>query len=725
MPSLNLPGKRFFFRRTDPIIQQGDVKDAQRVRIVQPFPKEQKQVPSQQSSQEEHLHSVDTTAVLDQSSESAPPLMNEPVFPLAKESTSENRDNRFTWMVGGEAGYGIMVTGLLFSKACTRGGLHIFDYAEYPSLIRGGHNSYHVRVEDKPIYSQVHWVDLLVALDQLTIQQHYQEISPNGGLLYESSKVKLDPPLDRTDLQLYPIPLIELAKEAGGDDLMKNTVALGASFALVDYDLAILDKLIEEIFARKGQAVAINKKAIQLGHDYVTKHFNEPFGWKLTPLQKNALMVISGNEALVAGALRAGCKFLAAYPMTPINAILHTMAAKDQEFKIIVKEPEDEIAGINMAIGASHAGVRAITATSGGGFSLMVEGVGLAAETETPLVIVEGMRPGPATGMPTWTEQGDLRFVMHCHQGDFPRIVMAPGDPQDNFTLIAKAFNLAEKYQLVVIFLTDKYLAEAHWSVSPFDQSTIVIDRGKWLSEQDLASRGKRYERFEFTQDGVTPRVVPGTKGGESMVTSDEHDARGLFEESAKNRKAIVEKRFKKLAAAIHEFSEPALVGPEDADLTILAWGSTKGPILEAMKLCEEQDLRVNYQQIVYLLPFPTDLVTALFSKAEKTLVIENNFSGQFDGLVTQMTQKKANYVLLKHDGRPFYPQEIFEHIQSIRGGKAESRTAILTKWHDHEDISGSAQGVVQSSTATARAAMSASNADVALPPKEISDGTD
>ncbi len=710
MSPFSLPGKRFFFRKTSSAIGQNEHTDTQVARIVQPFPQEE-----EQHTDELRLNDADLTPQLDQS---RPPLVaippvNEPIlWPVAvPERIREGRQvNRFTYLVGGEAGYGIMVTGMLFSKACTRGGLCIFDYAEYPSLIRGGHNSYYVRVEEIPIFSQVPWVDLLVALDRLTIDQHYREISPNGGLLYESSKVKLEPALPRSDLKLYPVPLIELAKQAGGDDLMKNTVALGASFALVDYDLSIVDVLIEEIFAKKGEAVAINKKAIHLGYDYIREHFKEEFGWKLVPKDDRAKqLVISGNDALVAGALRAGCKFLAAYPMTPINAILHTMAAKDREFKLIVKEPEDEIAGINMAIGASYAGVRAMTATSGGGFSLMVEGVGLAAETETPLVIVEGMRPGPATGMPTWTEQGDLRFVMHCHQGDFPRIVLALGDPEDCFYRIADAFNLAEKYQLVVIVLTDKYLAESHWSMPPFDQGKMRIDRGAWLSEQELAARlgnGQKYQRFAFSQDGISPRVLSGTKGGESMVTSDEHDERGLFEESAKNRKAMVEKRFKKLVAAQKELLEPAVVGPEEADLTILGWGSTRGPILEALKLCKREGLLVNYQQIVYLLPFSSERVTQVFGSAKKTVVVENNYSGQFDGLITEMTGKKADYVLLKYDGRPFYPQEIFEHVKMILAGTAQQRTTLLTAWHDHMDISVAAQGVVKSSTAVGRAAM-------------------
>ena len=616
--------------------------------------------------------------------------------------------NRLAWMIGGEAGYGIMVSGKAFSLACKRAGLWVFDYTEYPSLIRGGHNSYHVRVEPEPVMSQVHWVDLLVALDRVTVDQHFQEVSPNGGMIYESEKVPLDPPLPRADIKLYPVPMIELAKQAGGDELMKNTVALGASAALVGLDLSIFNQLIQEAFAKKGEVVAINQKALQLGFEYMKQHFPDDFGWKLslqTPHEDRRLLV-TGNEMLVAGALRAGCNFLAAYPMTPINAILGLMTLYDQEYKIVVKQPEDEIAGINMAIGASFAGCRAMTCTSGGGFSLMVEGLGLAAETETPLVIVLGQRPGPATGMPTFTEQGDLRFAMHAHQGDLPRIVLAPGDAQDVFGLIGQAFHLADKYQLLVIVLTDKFFAESHWTIPMPDQGMIKVERPSF-AKPSLATEGQgKFARFAFTETGVSPRVLPGTPGGESMVTSDEHSETGLYNETAIMRKKMMEKRFAKLAVARKELAEPRVVGPENADITIIGWGSTKGPILEALALCRDAGINVNYQQLMCLLPLSTDIVNMRFGAAKQTVVIENNYSGQLDGLITQETQHRANFRLLKYDGRPFYPLEIFEYLSDIAAGKAESKRTVLTRWHDHVDTSRGASISIASGTAVGRKAM-------------------
>ena len=370
------------------------------------------------------------------------------------------------WMIGGEAGYGIMTVGVMMAKILTRLGMSVFDYVEYPSLIRGGHNAYYVRASDTEIFSQKRPIDILVALNRETIDKHKHELSENAAVVYDPNVTKVEPNEFASTVLLVAVPLLEITKQVGADRLMINTVSVGASLALFYSDYQILQDMLQGIFGRKGESVvAINVNTSKAGFDYVVKNFAGKFSQVVEKKEQKNLL-IGGAEALAIGAIRAGVKFAAIYPMTPINGVLTTLTAYALKYNIVVKEPEDEIAGINMAIGASFAGVRSLAATSGGGFSLMVEGLGLAAQTEVPLVIIEGMRPGPATGFPTWTGQGDLRFVMHAAQDDFPRIVVAPGDFLEAFTYTMQAFNLAEKYQLLVIVLTDKYLNEGHGTVA-------------------------------------------------------------------------------------------------------------------------------------------------------------------------------------------------------------------------------------------------------------------
>ncbi len=577
------------------------------------------------------------------------------------------------WTIGGEAGYGIMTTGMMMSKIFSRLGLSVFDYVEYPSLIRGGHNAYYVRGSDEQIFSQKRPVDILVALNRQTIDLHKTELSPKAVVIFDNEAFEVTADEFPNPVSLLPVTLLKLAKEQGADKLMINTVAVGASLGLFSDDFTVLENILKTAFARKGEEViAINTNTAKAGFNFVKTNY------KQTPVAKivkkiSKQILLGGGEAVGMGAIKAGLKFAAIYPMTPINAIMNYLSSKAHEYNLVVKEPEDEIAGINMAIGASFAGVRSLAVTSGGGFSLMTEGLGLAAQTETPLVVIEGMRPGPATGMPTWTEQADLRFVLHAHQGDFPRIVVAPGDLADAFSLTMKAFNLAEKYQLLVIILVDKYLIEGHASVAteefnpPAGGSNFKLERGKMVTDEE-AVKFTDYKRYEFTDDGISPRTIPGQKGGIHLAGSDEHDERGLYNEEADFRKNMMDKRFKKLETAIAngEFEAPAVVGPAGAPLTIIAFGSTKMPIREAMKWLARDGVNVNYLQVAYLSPFPAEVVTAAIKKAKKTLVIENNKTGQFESLIREKTGLSVNSYLRKYDGRPFYPEEIVTHVKSL-----------------------------------------------------------
>lgn len=576
--------------------------------------------------------------------------------------------NRSTWKIGGKAGEGIMATGLIFSQSCSRGGLHVFDINEYPSLIKGGHNTLQVRVEGREIFSQVKGVDVLIALNKETVLLHKDELSKGGGIIYDSSEV-LDKKEVREDIRLYPVPFKKLIEELKAQPIVKNNLALGASVALVDYDFEILAGVIKDTFKRKGEKVINeNISAARTGYDYIKKNFPDDFEYRLEKTGIPGRMLLTGNDAICMGAIRAGCKFYAAYPMTPASSLLHFMAAQERRFNIVVKHTEDEISAINMAIGAGFAGARAMCGTSGGGFCLMTEGYGLAGMIEVPLVIVMAMRPGPSTGMPTWSEQGDFKFVLSASQGDFPRPVLVPGDNEECFYLTAEAFNIAERYQTPVIVLTDKYLAESHKTMEKFDTARITIERGVYASPDELASlpEKKFFKRYRFTENGVSPRTLPGMKNGLYTATSDEHDEEGNITEEIEERNRMMEKRMKKLDMLAKELKHPGLVGAKNAEVTIIAAGSTKGPIKEAMLLLEKEGIAANYLQVVYLNPFPSEKVAAVISSAKKTVVVENNFMGQLAGIIRENTGRRVDKKILKYDGRPFYPEEIHDAIKEM-----------------------------------------------------------
>jgi 2-oxoglutarate ferredoxin oxidoreductase subunit alpha len=376
------------------------------------------------------------------------------------------------------------------------------------------------------------------------------------------------------------------------------------------------------------------------------------------------IMLMNGNEAIALGAMAAGCKFMAGYPMTPCTPILEYLASKATATGMVVVQPEDEIAAIHMAIGAAFAGVRAMTATSGSGFCLMVEGLGLAGITETPVVIVNGQRPGPAVGLPTRTEQGDLEFVIYAHHGNFPRAVLAPASVEDAFWLTVRAFNLAEKYQLPVILLPDDYIITSYQTVEEFDLSRVTVDRGLLFAGVEGAAE---YKRHAVTESGISPRAFPGQEGALVVTDSDEHDEAGHLIEDAKNRKEQVEKRLRKLTGLKAEIARPKLEGPKDADVTLVGWGSTYGAIREAADILREGGATVNSLHLTELWPFPAEAVTRALSAARHACVVENNPVGQLSHLIRAETGIEVKKKVLKYDGRPFAPAEIARSV--MKGG--------------------------------------------------------
>jgi 2-oxoglutarate/2-oxoacid ferredoxin oxidoreductase subunit alpha len=575
------------------------------------------------------------------------------------------------WLIGGEAGYGIMTTGVMMSRIFTRLGLSVFDYVEYPSLIRGGHNAYYVRGSDEPITSQKQPVDILVALNRDTIDKHKHELSAHAVVLFDPNVTKAEQSEFAEGVQLLPVSFLELTKQVGADRLMINTVSVGASLALFYNDYTVLESILKDTFGRKGDdVVALNVNTSKAGFDFVSATYPGKFATQVAKQEQKNLL-LGGAEAVALGAIRAGVQLAVIYPMTPINGVLTTLVAHALKYNIVVKEPEDEIAGINMAIGGSFAGARSMVATSGGGFSLMTEGFGLAGQSETPLVVVMGMRPGPATGMPTWTGQADLRFMLHAAQDEFPRIILCPGDLEEAFTFTMHAFNLAEKYQLQVIVLVDKYLMEGHMTVPANemkDQSVkFKIERGKVLTDEETAAITE-YKRYLLTDDGVSPRSIPGQQGGIALSGSDEHDEKGLYNEEAETRIHMMDKRFSKLESAKADIEMPLLYGEKDAALTLVTFGSTKLPVIEAMRWLKKEGITVNLLQVSYLNPFPSEAVAAILTSAKKTMVIEGNKSGQFEGLIKERTGLSVHHNFRKYSGRPFYPEEIFAKIKEVLG---------------------------------------------------------
>jgi len=573
--------------------------------------------------------------------------------------------SNITWKIGGEAGFGILSTGVIFSKIFAKKGYFVVDNIEYPSLIRGGHNTYTVRVGSNQILSINKDINILVALNEETIKLHQEEITYGGYIVYDEAVSDVrDIKKARKDINYIMVPFSRIVSELGAPGVMINNVSLGASVALLNYDLEVLKSVIKEIFGKKGpEVVDLNIKSSELGYKYIKQKLKAT-AYEMEIVNPVSRMLLTGNDAVFLGAVRAGCKFYAAYPMTPSSSILHSFASIEEDYNIVTKHAEDEIAVINMAIGASFAGVRAMVATSGGGFSLMNEGIGSAAMTETPIVVVLCQRPAPATGLPTWTEQGDMLFAAHASHGEFLRVIIAPGDPEECFYLTGRAFNLADKYQIPVIIILDKYLSESHFSYEKFDFKKIIVDRGKLITNnKDIA---EKYKRYLNTEDGISPRVITGTKNGIHIANSDEHDERGYSEESAYNRKLMVDKRFRKIKKLIDEIPPPRIYGPIDAEITIWSWGSCKGPILEAMNILNQKEKKVNLIHFTYLYPIDNESIAGIIESSSKNVVVENNKTSQLAKIIMMNTGYRIKNKILKYSGRQFLPEEIISGIEKI-----------------------------------------------------------
>ena len=569
--------------------------------------------------------------------------------------------NQLSWKVGGQQGEGIESTGEIFSIALNRLGYYLYGYRHFSSRIKGGHTNNKIRVSTKEIRSIADDLDVLVAFDQETIDVNYKELHSNGMILADAKFGPVAPP--DADAPLYAVPFTEIASELG-TSLMKNMVAIGASSAVMGLDIAVFTEVVEEIFGRKGpQVVEKNLNAIKAGYDHMIEKLGDKAGiLQLAEADGQKRLFMIGNDAIAMGALAGGVRFMAAYPITPASEIMEYLIKHLPKYGGTVIQTEDEIAACTMAIGANYAGVRSLTASAGPGLSLMMEAIGLSGITETPLVIVDTQRGGPSTGMPTKQEQSDLMAMIYGTHGEIPKIVVAPSTVQEAFYDTVEAFNLAEEYQCPVIVLSDLQLSLGKQTVEPLDFSRVEVRRGKLVQEDLPEITDKSYfKRYEVTEDGISPRSIPGMKNGIHHVTGVEHDETGKPSEVAANRVAQMDKRMRKIES-VH-FKNPLHINAahEEADLLLVGFNSTRGVIEEVMTRLEADGVKVNHVHVRLIHPFPSAEMLPHIEKAKRVVVIENNATGQLANLM-KMNVGHAHKLtkILKYDGNPFLPNEVY-----------------------------------------------------------------
>ncbi|PEE43619.1 2-oxoacid:acceptor oxidoreductase subunit alpha [Bacillus pseudomycoides] len=574
--------------------------------------------------------------------------------------------SQLSWKVGGQQGEGIESTGEIFCIALNRLGYYLYGYRHFSSRIKGGHTNNKIRVSTTEVRAISDDLDILIAFDQETIDFNFHELRP-GGIVVADAKFNPTIP-ESSDVNLYAIPFTDIASELG-TSLMKNMVAVGASSAVLGLDETVYLEVVEEIFGRKGeQVVKKNMEAIKRGSQYMKELLGEKVNMmQLEKADGQKRMFMIGNDAIAFGAVAGGARFMSAYPITPASEIMEYLIKKLPKVGGTVIQTEDEIAACTMAIGANYAGVRTLTASAGPGLSLMMESIGLAGITETPLVIIDTQRGGPSTGLPTKQEQSDLMAMIYGTHGEIPKIVMAPSTVEEAFYDIVEAFNLAEEYQVPVIFLTDLQLSLGKQTVEPLKLDRVEIRRGKLDLQAELPDRENKayFKRYEVTEDGVSPRVLPGMKNGVHHVTGVEHDETGKPSESALNRKAQMDKRFRKMENL--KFNTPVYknVKYDEADVLLVGFNSTRGAIEEAMERLEQEGLKVNHAHVRLIHPFPTDEILPLVKGAKRVVVVENNATGQLANIMKMnLSNGEKISSLLKYDGNPFLPKEIYNECK-------------------------------------------------------------
>jgi len=576
----------------------------------------------------------------------------------------------FAVSIGGAAGQGVATPGNLFARIFARRGLHVLAYNAYQSIIRGGHTFLTIRTGPEEVLSFGDRIDLLIPLNQDTMDRHLHLLGAGAAVVYNGDSIK--PGTAADGVRLCPLPVSQLTTNARAK-LEQNTLCVAAGLSMMGIGFQPLEEVLTQQFKKKGDAVvAENVGSARAAYQYATEHF-EPFP-RPVPMTDNPKAVLTGNMALAMGGAAAGVKFYCAYPMSPSTGVLHWMASHARKAGIMVRQVEDEIGVINMAIGAAQAGCRAMCATSGGGFALMTEGLGMAAMIETPVVVIDVQRAGPSTGVPTKTEQGDLWQMLGAGHGDYPRAIATPTDIADCFKLIPEMFNLVDQFQCPGIVLTDLLLSEGTTAVDPaLLDFNVPIDRGEIITSVNGANG--TYKRYLLTDSGISPRAIPGVPGHTHVVATDEHQEDGvLISDEFTNpikRRAMMEKRQRKMTGIEAAVKPPELVGPRNADVTLIGWGSTRGVIEEAIEQLAEDGITANQLQIRWMVPLHGDAILEQLRGAKHTIIIENNFSGQFARYLRSETSFVPNGHIRKYDGEPFMPHHIVEAVKEQLGGKS------------------------------------------------------
>jgi 2-oxoglutarate/2-oxoacid ferredoxin oxidoreductase subunit alpha len=642
--------------------------------------------------------------------------------------------NSLSWVIGGAQGSGVDSAANIFSRACAIGGLHLFGKREYYSNIKGEHSYFTVRVSDEPLRSHVDEINMLVSFDAETIFRHFEEVAASGAIIYDSDIIKtsLDevPTVDdpaaarikkllqkaglgftvqdaleyakRCGAILFPMPffqiLQEFAQKANDPALSKltrmvNVMALSASMAILDFDSEVLSRAIQFIFRTKKKVADLNAQASIHTYNYAKAKFtgsNFSYRLKTKPPQPD-MIIVQGNQSSALGKMVAGCRFQTYYPITPAsddsefleaNEILDLYDSDGKKGSTVVIQTEDEIAAITMAIGSALTGVRTATATSGPGFSLMAEALGWAGMNEVPLVVSLYQRTGPSTGLPTRHEQGDLNFAINAGHGEFPRIVFASGDIEESFYDSIKVFNFADRYQMPVIHMLDKAIANSLITCKNFNVNKVAIDRGlrvKQITEQDIGVAGN-YLRFKLSNNNpISPMVALGTKDAIFWNSGDEHTQEGHITEDPEIRVQMMDKRMTKLDVAIKEIpnEDKAVAYGSGGDIVIISWGSTKGAVLDALDRLAAEGIKVRYIQVRLMHPFPSELVKSMLKDAKTVIDIEMNYSGQLGSLVRQYAGLEVNYYIVKYNGRPMSLDEVYNGVKRIIRGDAPRRQVL------------------------------------------------
>ena len=570
---------------------------------------------------------------------------------------------KYNWKIGGEAGFGIMTSGLIVAKIATRSGYHIFDYSEYPSLIRGGHNTYEVAISDEPVGASKWDIDMLACLNKDTFEIHKHRLHENSYVIYDPDEFQPE-----GNYRLVQIPFKKIKQEEQVHQQLLNTIAIAASLVLMGGKIETFEDIIRTQFGRKGaEVVDLNLKLIRHGLEYVQKSGVEILSILNTRSDAPTKAIMTGNDAFSLAAVGADCKYYAAYPMTPASSVLGTLAGWQYETGMVVRHPEDEIAVINSALGAAFSGVRSSVATSGGGFALMVEALSYAGIAEIPVTVFMSMRPGPATGMPTWTEQGDLLFTAHAGHGEYPKFVFTPGDIDETIALTLKAFDMADIYQTPAIVMSDKQLSESRKDIMSNDLQDMIKNhtpnRGKIVSHTDELP----YLRFKDMPDGVSPMLMPGQPGVFYQANSYEHVEDSHTSEDSHVKNQQTDKRNRKIQTYLqNHFELPQIYGDvSQSDIIFVSWGSNKGAIREAQKLLTAQNISTAYVHFTHVYPMDEKKIQALFAKfnSKRIILIENNSHAQFGQLLRMQTGITIEEKYLKYDGRSFWPEEIVNYI--------------------------------------------------------------